>query len=65
MKILKREQAAKMGFSADKRKRRHQHRCAAKNLLREGGFFNCFSARGSTFGQIAMWHLSQARALLN
>lgn len=63
MKPLKEMQAIAMGFSADKRKRRNQHRTAARNLLRNGGFFNCFSARGSTFSGVAEWHIGQARAL--
>jgi hypothetical protein len=63
MKLLGRNKAVDMGFSADKRKRRNEHRAAAKKLLKSGGFFNCYSARGSTFGQVAAWHLSQARLL--
>lgn len=52
-----------LGFSADKRRRRNQHRRAAKQLLKSGGFFNGLSARGSTFHAVAMWHLAQARYL--
>jgi len=63
MKPIKETQAVGMGFSRDKRKRRNQHRTAARNLLRNGGFFNCYSARGSTFGDVAAWHIDQARAL--
>jgi len=63
MKPIKDTQAVSMGFSTDKRKRRNQHRQAAKNLLSNGGFLNCYSARGSTFANVAAWHLSQARAL--
>ncbi len=48
-------------YSTDKRKRRNQHRTAAKRLLKGGGFFNGYSARGSTFWYVAQWHLSQAR----
>lgn len=55
--------AAEHGFSSDIRKRRRQHRRAARNLLKQGGVFNSYSARGSTFGQVAAWHLEQARAL--
>lgn len=63
MRQMKDNQSAILGFSADKRKRRKQHRQAAKKLLRSGGFFNCYSARGSTFGDVAAWHISQSRAL--
>jgi hypothetical protein len=63
MKLLSLERALKMGYSGDPRKRRRQHRVSARHLLRQGGFFNAFSARGSTFGDIAHWHLAQARLL--
>ncbi len=63
MKLLSHQRALKMGYSADPRKRRRQHRIQARKLLREGGFFNGFSARGTTFGDIAHWHLAQARML--
>lgn len=62
--LLSKAQATELGFSTDKRKRRNQHRTAALNLLRNGGFFNNCSARGTTFGDIAAWHLAQARALV-
>lgn len=45
----------------DKRKKRRLHRNAAKSLLSNGGLFNNFSAPGSTFYAVAMWHLKQAR----
>lgn len=63
MKALTTEKAIRMGYSKDKRKRRRQHRQNAKHLLNEGGFFNGYSARGSTFGEAARWHLAQARAI--
>lgn len=63
MALLNRQRAAQMGFSSDKRKRRRQHRRAAKRLLTGGGTFNGFSARGSSFHEVAMWHMAQARAL--
>ena len=50
-------------YSTDKRKRRNQHRKAARHLLTHGGFFNGFSAPGSTFWHVAQWHLSMARHL--
>lgn len=43
-----------MGYSSDKRKRRRQHRVAAKRLRKQGG---------STFHTVARWHLAQARAV--
>lgn len=52
-----------MGYSNDKRKRRNQHRTNAKKLLKSGGFFNNYSAVGSSFWYVAQWHLSQARYL--
>lgn len=63
MALLNKQRAEQMGFSSDKRKRRRQHRNAAKNLLANGGVFNGLSAPGSTFWQVAQWHKSQARAL--
>lgn len=63
MALLNKQRAAQMGFSSDKRKRRRQHRNAAKNLLGSGGIFNGFSAPGSGFWEIAQWHKGQARAL--
>lgn len=63
MALLNKTRAAQMGFSADKRKRRRQHRQAAKNLLTNGGFFNGLSGPDSTFWQVAQWHKAQARAL--
>ena len=59
--ILSKECAVKLGYSSDRRKRRRQHRLAAKNLLRNGGFFNYHSARGTTFYEVVMWHLFQSR----
>jgi hypothetical protein len=63
MKIMKNEQAISLGFSEDKKKRRRQHRIAAKKLLKQGGFFNNYSAIGSSFYDVAQWHLFQARFL--
>jgi hypothetical protein len=55
--------ALEMGYAADKRKRRRQHRVAALELLKNGGLLNWNSARGSTFWQVAQWHKAQARAI--
>lgn len=63
MKPLSALQAVSMGYSSDRRKRKRQHRIAARALLRDGGFFNGCSAPGSTFHTVAQWHLAQARAL--
>lgn len=48
-------------MAEDKRKVRRGHRRSADNLLNGGGLFNSFSARGSTFHYVAMWHLKRAR----
>jgi hypothetical protein len=63
MRAMKKSQAVGLGYSPDNRKRRRQHRLAAKKLLNEGGIFNNFSARGSSFHQVVLWHLEQARAI--
>lgn len=63
MKALSTERAVSMGYSSDRRKRKRQHRIAARALLRDGGFFNGHSAPGSTSHTVAQWHLAQARAL--
>jgi hypothetical protein len=52
-----------MGYSTDKRKRRHQHRTNVRELLGSGGLFSNYSAIGSSFWYMAQWHLSQARYL--
>lgn len=52
-----------MGFSADKRKRRREHRQAARKLLRSGGFFNNLSAPRTAYWEVAQWHKAQARAI--
>lgn len=49
------------GDAVDPRKQRRQHRRAAKALLSGGGLLNGFSLPGTTFHQVAQWHLSQAR----
>jgi hypothetical protein len=63
MRAMSRDQAVGMGFSSDNRKRRRQHRRAAKRLLDNGGLLNGFSDVGSSFWQVAQWHLQQARAI--
>lgn len=45
----------------DPRKKRRGHRKSAKNLLSNGGIFNGYSARGSSFWCVAQWHLKKAR----
>jgi hypothetical protein len=57
------KRAISMGFSPDRRKRKRQHRKSARFLLTNGGFFNSYSAPGSTFFEVAAWHLKQARFL--
>jgi len=63
MAALNQARAAALGFSTDKRKRRKQHRRAARNMLSAGGFFNGCGARGTVFHAMAKWHLDQARAI--
>lgn len=55
--------AQKMGFSKDRRKRRSQHRQAARRLIDSGTLLNTKAPRGSTPHAIAAWHLAQARWL--
>lgn len=55
--------AIKMGYSADKRKRRRQHRQAARQLMGAGTLLNSKTPRNSTPGLVARWHLAQARAI--
>ncbi|GKS95598.1 MULTISPECIES: hypothetical protein [unclassified Acidovorax] len=62
-RLLRDDRAIKMGYSADKRKRKNQHRVNAKQLLREAGFFAQGGQRGTTMHQVAKWHLDQARML--
>ena len=57
---MNKARALEIGYSSDKRKRRRQHRIAARNLLRSGGFFNGCSCKGSEFWFIANWHKEQA-----
>ncbi len=63
MKLMKEAQAVKMGFHLDKRKRRRQHRRAARQLIGAGTLLNAKAPRGSTLYVVAQWHLFQARYL--
>lgn len=47
----------------EKFRKRRGHRQAARHLLTNGGFFNNYSAPGSTFWYVAKWHLMQARKI--
>lgn len=60
---LNKTRAQKMGYSADKRKRRRQHRQAARELMVGGTLLNGRAPRGSIPGSVAAWHLAQARAI--
>lgn len=62
MKALNNWKAVELKYAYDKRKRRRQHRRAARELLK-GGFLNGYSAPGTTFWYVAQWHLKQAIAL--
>lgn len=55
MKVLKRAEAMRMGYFADDRKRRRQHRKSAKQLRQI-----CDVARVVSVG-VLRWHLHQAR----
>jgi hypothetical protein len=63
MAAVKRKQAVEMGFSPDRRKRKRQHRKAAKALIDGGTLLNATAPRGSTPWVVAQWHLAQARRL--
>lgn len=63
MKAMAKELAVKMGYSADRRKRKRQHRKAARNLLRGGTLLNAVVPAGSIPLCVAKWHLEQARAV--
>lgn len=65
IKLLSDDKAIRMGYSADKRKRKNQHRELAKQLLGENGFFAQGKQRGTTMNALAHWHLAQARLLAN
>jgi hypothetical protein len=54
MAAMNESQALAMGYSPDKRKRRNQHRTAARKM---------FAGGGSILGSLGHWHLSQARAI--
>lgn len=62
-KLLSDQKAVEMGYSLDKRKRKNQHRKAAKQLLLEMGFFARGRDRRTTMNSVAGWHLAQARML--
>lgn len=62
MRVLTQRRAQQMGYAADKRKRRRQHRKNAQTLMQGGTFLNPGRApRGSIPGDVAAWHLQQAR----
>lgn len=56
MNPLSQQRAISQGYSSDKRKRRRQHRRAAREIQKYG-----FPAGFIHTG--ALWHLAQARAL--
>lgn len=67
MKILRTQELNRRlgsSYSSDKRKRRRQHRHAAKALVGAGTFMNPGRAPvGSTLWTVAQWHLANARWL--
>lgn len=60
-RLLGKDRAAALGYSADKRRRRREHRRNARDLLEGGVLFYAKAPVGSTPHTIAMWHLYQAR----
>ena len=63
MRVLTTAQALRMGFSADRRRRKRQHRRAARALMQGGTLLNPRAGRGTIPGDVARWHLEQARYL--
>jgi hypothetical protein len=63
MKVLSDQLAVSMGYSPDKRKRRREHRNAAKELMASGTLLNPRTSRNTILGSVAWWHLQQARYL--
>lgn len=63
LRVLKPEDARARGFSPDRRKRRHEHRLAARRLMRAGTLLNLSAPIGSIPHEVARWHLFQARYL--
>lgn len=59
--VMTKARGEKMGYSTDKRRRRRQHRQAARELINGGTFLNARAPRGSTPNSVARWHLFQAR----
>lgn len=63
MKTMSAKKAAELGFSADKRKRRRQHRAAARRLTEFDRMLGERPAVGTVSHGVASWHLNQARFL--
>lgn len=61
LRPLKRRHAIEMGYSPDPRKRRRQHRRAARQLLAAGSLLNPRAVPGTLGWDVAQWHLAQAR----
>lgn len=60
-KVMTQQEARQRGFSADKRKRRREHRQAARALIHGGTLFNARAPIGSIPWEVSRWHLWQAR----
>lgn len=63
IKVLSQAVAVNIGYSKDRRKRKREHRLAAKKLLNSGTLFYVIAPKGSTLYNIAQWHLAQAYSL--
>lgn len=61
-KVMSDAAAIVYGYSADKRKRRNQHREAAAALGKDTGFFSD-NRKGTIGNSLVSWHLKQARYL--
>lgn len=64
LRVLPPKQAAEMGYSRDRRKRRHQHRAAARKLMGAGSLLSPGRTQpGSNIHGVVVWHLFNARFL--
>lgn len=61
MRYMTTARGLRLGFSTDRRKRRHQHRVCARKLLDSGIILHTRAPDGSTAYAVAQWHLYQAR----
>ncbi|WP_019865203.1 hypothetical protein [Methylovulum miyakonense] len=60
-RVLSEKAAANLEYSKDKRKRRREHRCRARSILRGEVPFRLWD--GQTLYDKARWHMMQAKYL--